>query len=129
MSLFGPDMTGPTSGPSLVTSDVFLVPFSGSTVGSGTTVGLGHILFDVSPGAAPGVFPVTLMGFPATSLADPTGANLAIQTLSDGQITITGTAATPEPGTLATLFGGLAFLTSCAVRRCRAGLRLPEKVL
>ena len=120
MSLFGPDLTGPTSGPSLSTSDVFLVPLSGSTVGSGTTVGLGHILFDVSPGAAPGGFPVTLMGFPTTSLADPAATNLAIQTLSGGQITITGTAATPEPGTFATLFGGLAFLTSCALRRRRS---------
>jgi len=119
MSLFGPDLTGPTSGQSLVTSDVFLVPFAGSTLGAGVTVGLGHVLFDVAPGAAPGVFPVTLAGFPTTSLADATGANLAIQTLSAGQITITGAAAVPEPRTLATLFCGLALLAGCAGRRRR----------
>ncbi len=118
-SLFGPDLTGPTSGPSLSTSDVFSVAFSGSTLGTGTTVGLGRILFDVSPGAAPGVFPVTLGDFPTTSLADPAEADLAIQTLSAGQITITATAAVPEPGTLATLFGGLTLLAGCAGRRRR----------
>ncbi len=118
-SLFGPDLTGPTSGPSLNTSDVFAVALSGSTLGAGTTVGLGHILFDVSPGAAPGVFPVTLGDFPTTGLADPTGANLPIQTLSAGQITITGTTAVPEPGTLATLFGGLALLAGSGRRRLR----------
>ena len=119
LSLFGPDLTGPTSGQSLIASDVFLVPFSGSTLGAGVTLGLGHILFDVALGAAPGVFPVTFTAFPATSLADPTGANLTIQTLSAGQITITGTAAAPEPRTLATLFFGLALLAGCADRRRR----------
>jgi hypothetical protein len=118
-SLFGPDLTGPTSGQSLSTSDVFAIPLAGSTVGAGITVGLGHILFDVSPSATAGVSPVTLAAFPVSSLSDPAGNNLVIQSFSPGQITITGTGV-PEPSTLATVLAGVALiLGQCARWRRR----------
>jgi len=108
-SLFGPDLTGPASGQSLTTSDVFAIPLAGSTVGAGITVGLGHIRFDVSAAATAGISPVNLAPFPVSSLSDPAGNNLVIQTLSPGQITITGTGV-PEPSTLATVLAGIGFI-------------------
>jgi hypothetical protein len=108
-SLFGPDLTGPTSGQSLSTSDVFAIPLAGTILGAGTTFGVGHILFDVSPGATAGTSAVTLAGFPVSSLSDPAGNNVVIETLSPGQITITGTGV-PEPSTLATVFAGMGLI-------------------
>jgi hypothetical protein len=108
-SLFGPDLTGPTSGQSLSTSDIFAIPLAGATLGAGITVGLGHVLFDVSPAAAVGTSLVTLAGFPVSSLSDAAGNNVVIQTLSSGQITITGTGV-PEPSTLATVLAGIALI-------------------
>ena len=115
-SLFGPDLTGATSGQSLSTSDVFDNPLAGATLLSGTTAALGHILFDVSPGAGGGTFLVPLAAFPATSLADPAGSNINFQA-SFGQITITGAAATPEPSTLVMLLSASMFLSRAALRR------------
>lgn len=115
-SLFGPDLTGPTSGQSLATSDVFATVLAGATLNAGTTVGLGHLLFNVSSAATGGVSPVTLSAFPVTSLADPTGNNVAFQTLSPGQITITGAAAVPEPSTAVMLLFG-ALLTAGLARK------------
>src|SRR5262249_3004242 len=68
-SLFGPDLTGPTSGQSLNTSDVFAGANNGTTLGAGTTVGIGHLLFDVAALAGPGSFAVNLSA-PFTSLSD-----------------------------------------------------------
>jgi hypothetical protein len=42
-------------------------------------------------------------------LSDPMGNNVAIQTLSPGQITITGTGV-PEPSTLATVLAGIGLI-------------------
>lgn len=115
-SLFGPDLTGATSGQSLSTSDVFDTVMSGTTMGVGSTVGIGRVLFSVSPTAGAGVFPVVLASFPLTSLSDPTGNNLAVQTLSPGQITITGVTI-PEPSTISTMLLALACILGGAVKR------------
>jgi hypothetical protein len=117
-SLFGPDLTGPTSGQSLSTSDVFVIPMAGTTLGGGATVGLGHLLFDVSAAATAGISAVTLAAFPVSSLSDPAGGNVAIQTLSPGQITITGVGV-PEPFTLPTLLAGIALILGHAGKRRR----------
>lgn len=120
-SLFGPDLTGPTSGQSLSTSDVFAIPMTGATLGAGTTVGVGHILFDVLPTATAGTSPVTLAAFPLSSLSDPLGNNVVIQTLSPGQITITGTGV-PEPSTLATFLAGVGLILAHGKRRHRSNV-------
>jgi hypothetical protein len=122
-SLFGPILAGPTSGQSLATSDLFAGPFSGFTVNPGVTVGLGHVLFDVSPTAGNGSFAVALALFPLTSLSDQTGGNFPIDALSAGQITITaGSAAVPEPASLSLLLSGMA-AGAVARRRRRKMLR------
>lgn len=102
-SLFGPTINLSAPGQTMDGSDN-AVSLSGDAVGAGATVGLGHVLFDVSPTAALGNFAVTLASFPGTSLSDPTGGNIPINTLTNGSITI----ATPEPGSLLFLGGGLA---------------------
>ena len=111
-TLFGPDLTGPTSGQSLVASDIDSI--GAVSVGAGTTVGLGHVSFGVAPGAATGPFAVTLGDSPAlTSLSDAGGHNIVIQSLVNGQITITSAA--PEP--LLFLPVGLALLAAGTIRR------------
>jgi PEP-CTERM motif len=97
-SLFGPDLTGPTSGQSLTASDLCAV-CAGISLAAGTTVGLGHVLFDVSSSASGGVFAVNFAAFPATSLSDTTG-DLLPATFAPGAITVPGAVAVPEPTSL-----------------------------
>jgi hypothetical protein len=96
-SLFGPDLTGPSTGQSLSVSDVFTTPLSGTVVASGATFGLGHVLFVVGSSSATGGFAISLEGNPATSLSDPSGNVITINTLSNGTVNITGA---PEPSSL-----------------------------
>ena len=69
---------------------------------TGATVGLGHILFDVSATAPSQTVPVTFAAFPATSLSDHLSNHVPIESVAGGQINITGTAV-PEPASLALL--------------------------
>ena len=115
-SLFGPTISTAV-GSSLTASDVDAS--GGIVVASGATVGLGHLLFDISPSAATGVFTVSLTGYPTTSLSDASANNIPITTLTDGQIQITGTQAVPEPSSL--VFGGL-LLVLLALGRQRLGM-------
>ena len=80
---------------------------SGAIIGAGATVGLGRIMFDVAAGATPGGFAVTFEGFPTTSFADPNGNNLDFTSLA-GTITITNSAAVPEPSIATLLICALA---------------------
>ena len=105
-SLFGPDLTGSNSGQSLLVSDVFSTPLSGTVVDSGATFDLGHILFTVGSNSSPGPFTVTLDDL-ATSLSDPSGTNITINTLSNGTLTVTGA---PEPSSLLLLLAGAGFI-------------------
>jgi hypothetical protein len=69
---------------------------------TGATVGLGHILFDVSATAPSQTVPVTFAAFPATGLSDHLSNHVPIESVAGGQINITGTAV-PEPASLALL--------------------------
>ena len=88
----------------------------GQIVNTGETWGLAHVRYLVDPNAPLGtVVPVMLQPFPATSLSDPTGANIPFNGV-DGTITV-GTAAVPEPASFTMLAtAGVAVL---AVRRFR----------
>ena len=105
-SSFGPDLTGATSGQSLIASDVFKIPSSGASLSSGSTVGLGRLLFDVSPLAVAGTFPVDLKIFPVTTLSDQVGGAINIDSFLPGEITISGALGIPEPSSLLMLFAG-----------------------
>ena len=108
-SLFGPNIDTTSGALHLVASDLRTTSFT--TVGSGVTLGLGHVLFDVSAAAA-GVIPVTLVAN-ETSLANAAGG-VPIDTLTNGSITIPGSAV-PEPSTL--VLALLALPAFLAVRR------------
>ena len=112
-SLFGPDLTGPTSGQSLDVSDIYAIPLEGVTIGAGDTVGLGRVSFDVLAGANPGIFPVLFTAFPFTSLSDPDALDIPITGLTSGSITISGESPVPEPSTGALMFGVLLVAASC----------------
>ncbi len=107
-SLFGPNITVANTGQDLSASDLYSVIGSGITLGAGATVGLGHILFDVSATAHSETVPVTFAAFPATSLSDDLANNVPINTLTNGQIDIIGTV--PEPSYLLLLLTAGAFL-------------------
>lgn len=115
-SLFGPDLTGPTSGQSLNTSDVFAGGNNGTTLGAGTTLGIGHLLFDVSALAGTGTFAVNLAA-PFTSLSDENAIGIPVNTLSAGKITIEGPSEIPEPATLGVLLAGVAIIVGAHKRR------------
>jgi hypothetical protein len=107
-SLFGPNITVSNTGQDLSASDLYSVIGSGIKLGAGATVGLGHILFDVSATAHSETVPVTFTAFPATSLSDDLSNNVPINTLTNGQIDIIGTV--PEPSYLLLLLTAGAFL-------------------
>jgi len=105
-SLFGPVISTSPPGQSLIASDLSL---SGTSLGTGATFGLGHVLFDVAGGAGPGLFAVTLDGFPATSLSDTSANNLNFTGI-DGSITINAVANVPEPSSLLVLLAAAPLL-------------------
>jgi len=103
-SLFGPEIAT-SIGQTLIASDLFAVVNSGVMVGSGNTVALGLVLFDVSTSAVSGTVPVPFVPI-ATSLSDPAGTAIPIARSSSGEITISGTVI-PEPSLLLPIIGVL----------------------
>lgn len=102
-SLFGPSIATST-GQTLDASDTYSVIGSGATVDAGATVGLGHAIFDVAAGTPSGPITVSFTAGPLTSLSDPMGKLLTIDTLNSGVITVTETTnPVPEPPGLISL--------------------------
>jgi hypothetical protein len=87
---------------------------NGTVVGTGTTFGIGRVLFDVSPTATPGPFAVTLVPN-STSLSDTSSNAIPIDTLTPGGITIT---TVPEPASAMLLISALGALVAMKRRRC-----------
>jgi hypothetical protein len=102
-SLFGPDITAFGSGTGdLGASDLDAV--DQISLAPGSTVGLGHVLFNVSPTAPTETVSFDLAGFPGTSLSDDSGGDVPIDNFTGGKFTIKGAVAgVPEPGTLVLL--------------------------
>jgi len=115
-SLFGPIISTSAPGQTLDVSDLWS-GVGGATVAAGATVGLGHAFFDVSAGDLSGLVTVMLSPFPATSLSDPAGNSISVNTLTNGSITIAGSPV-PEPSALTLALLGLAALASIRKRFC-----------
>jgi len=102
-SLFGPNLDfPPASGQMVTASDSYDTPSAGATIGTGLTVALGQVFIDVSAGLAAGPYSVSFISA-GTSLSDPNGNPITIDSEIPGTITIGG-AGVPEPSTLG-LFG------------------------
>ncbi len=114
-SLFGPTISTSAPGQTLDAFDLWGVPGGGAAIAAGATVGLGRAFFNVLAGGLSGPVIVTLSPFPATSLADPSGNNISVNTLTNGSITIAGSSV-PEPSSLALAVLALAALASIRKR-------------
>jgi len=118
-SLFGPDITNPMQtlpGTAITASD--LTTLAGVTVGSGSSVGLGHVFFNVGLGAPIGPLTVTVTAFPTSSLSDALGNNINIDTLVNGTITVASTV--PEPATVGLVGLGLVAVAMARKRSLRS---------
>ena len=102
-TFLGGDIAIGTS-PNLTAEDIVNTPFSGTTIGAGNTVDLGHVLFTTSAGS-----PTESVGISfgvVTNLSDPNGADVPISTFTGGTIDITATTTTvPEPSSVFLPFG------------------------
>jgi hypothetical protein len=84
---------------------------AGITVANGQAVGLGRVLFDVSPTAVPLTpFTIDFSTNPGDNSLSGTGANAISFSFSSGGQTVTITPATPEPATLLLAPAGLLLL-------------------
>ena len=117
----GPLVFTTSSGMSLIASDNPLLATS-FPVAAGATVGLGHVSYSISAGAASGPFAITLTPA-ATSLSSAAGANIPITTLTNGSLTVT---ATPEPASMG-MFGMFVLASGLiAKRRRQRSLLMPS---
>ena len=105
-SLFGPDITVTNTGTDLSASDLFSILGSDIILGTGQTIGLGHVSFDVSSSVPSEMVTITLSAFPATSLSDHQANNIPISTLTNGQVNIKA-ATVPEPSSMILLLTAL----------------------
>ncbi|SPE42481.1 hypothetical protein SBA3_550034 [Candidatus Sulfopaludibacter sp. SbA3] len=86
---------------------------AGFTIASGGSFGLGHVLFDVAPGAAPGQFTLSFTGnfsgvvADRNSLPGPSGSAISVANFSGGTISVS---AAPEPSPLSLALAGMAAL-------------------
>ena len=111
-----PLVTSPP-GSTLDASDLANDSTMSPTIGTGVTVGLGHILFNVSNSAPTETVSVSLTPDPSTTLSDPNTNAITIDTLDGGDISITGSATVPEPASLLLLASGFVFVVRRELRR------------
>jgi hypothetical protein len=118
-SLFGPTIstTPPPDGQTVIASDIWAGAGNGYSLAAGATVAIGEVFFNVQPGAAAGPDTVSFSPTSGTSFSDINTNLFNIQSLTSGNITVTGAATTPEPSTLATM--GLALAALAFASRAR----------
>lgn len=97
-SLFGPNIDT-SVGQTLDASDNYDTVNSGVVLGTNATLGLGHLVFNIAPGAT-GTIQVSFTTAAANSLSGPAGNPIPITTFNSGLITVT-TSSVPEPSVAA----------------------------
>ncbi len=116
-SLFAPAIGSLPDSQSADAADLYDTPLAGALLPANASARLGRVTFDPSSGASPGIYTVTLSGFPSSSLSDPDVNEIPIDQLINGSITVTssGSATVTEPST-ALLLNAAAGAT--LLRRC-----------
>ena len=114
-SLFGPTISTSVPGQTLDAFDLWGVPGGGAAIAAGATVGLGRAFFNVLAGGLSGLVIVSAVAVPFTSLSDPSGSNIDVDTLTNGSITIAASAV-PEPSALVLAVLALAAMASIRKR-------------
>ncbi len=100
-----------TTNQTLVASDV-TNDGAGITITSGESIGLGHVLFDVAPGAALGQFDLSFTGnfsgvvADSNNLADTSFQTINVDDFSGGTISVSSTSI-PEPSSFSLALGAL----------------------
>lgn len=103
-SLIGPDIVGSNTGQDLTAFDLYGVTGANITLGSGATVSLGHVLFDVSSGAPSETVDLSFVAAGTSLSLANCCAGIPIDALNGGQLVITGAvSAVPEPSALSLL--------------------------
>jgi hypothetical protein len=109
-SALGPVISLSSPSNTLKASDLTTV-LAGVSIASGATVGLGHVFFDLSPGAPFATVPVTFVAS-ATNLSDPSNVGIPIDVLGSGTIEIV-----PEPSMFAIFSIGIGLVGIFQVHR------------
>ena len=119
-SAFGPiiSIIPPPNGQAVAASDAYFVIDVGVAVTSGTTVGLGHVLFNVSSMATPEFVPIVFDMPPFSSLAAPNFDDIPITIDLSVGIQVEGQSVVPEPTTLL-IWSGLSAMALATGRRRR----------
>ncbi len=120
-SFFSPDILVSTDGQSLSALDIYSGSDPGVILNPGDVFALGNILFNVASSAVPGEVPTTWNSSSAvTNFSDSNGAPIAIDSLINGEITVT-----PEPATLWVIPAAWVVLQSALATKRRWALRTP----
>ena len=115
-SLFGPDIVLSAGPGHISAADNYGTLNAGFTVPGNTTVGLGHVLFNVAP-AASGVIPVNIQAFPDSGLNGPSGNNIRSRPPPARSRSPPGSV--PEPASLVLTTTGLLGVLALVLKRRR----------
>ena len=119
-SLFGPDIITSAPGNTVSASDSYATPNAGTTLTSGQTLDLGHVLFALALNAPQTPIPLTFSAYPATGIFDPNGNQFTNVTIpAPGELTIRVGAAVPEPASVLLGLQGWLLLTGYIAYRVR----------
>lgn len=115
-SLFGPDilLSVSNNGQTISASDNFATAYEGTTLTAGETLGLGNVLFALSPSTPNAPISISFTAYPTSSLSDPSGNNITVGFAGSSQI---GPTSTPELPPAALVVTGLLLGAGVQLRR------------
>jgi hypothetical protein len=107
-----------STGQSLAAGDSADNPPAFTVVGPGATFGLADVIFDVAADAMSGLDTILFDQSSAnTSVSDPNGMAIPIDSFVNGGVLVNGGVSTPEPAVIWLMIGGLSFIAVWHKRR------------